>query len=64
MRRVLEIVLALLLAVTGIALARGQLSAPMLSLAVSAIIAVSVALDRLGRDRRRRCFGGAGRPAG
>jgi hypothetical protein len=63
LRPVLQVVLALLLAAMGIALARGQLSAPALSAAASAIIATSVALDQLQPDRRWRCFGGARPPA-
>jgi hypothetical protein len=63
LRPVLQVVLALLLAFTGIALARGQLSAPALSAAVSFIIATSVALDQLQRARRRHSFGSARPPA-
>jgi hypothetical protein len=55
LRRLSEVVLVLLLAATGLALARGHISATSLGAATAVIIATSVALDQLNRGRNGRC---------
>jgi hypothetical protein len=56
LRRVLEVVLVVLLAITGWALLRGQVSATALGAIVPVLIAISVTLDWLNRGRRGRCI--------
>ena len=61
LRRLLEVVLVVLTATIGLALLHGHVSAAALGAGVSAVIAISVALDQLNPGRRGRCSHRAGR---